>query len=282
VHSDETVANRTWSGFRVGDRSRGRFATPADFPRQYCSTYRGLHVRHESLGFVPRSRTTFRRPVPNPNRPIRNRVLPVSWRSGSWSSGRADAKSHSALGVREGRRAAHLGTTARHTHATTATASGLGSVWSTPTSATSVSTWRNTRRGTQACIELSAREHDASTCRMWHDAASYARIDVSYASMHRCVVRKHASMCMHRRVVRKHASMCMHRCVVRKHDASNTCTHARMHHRLSLGGGEGLTSAGRPCASRSRLWLAACCVHSVVITDVASCRTCRRGHAVWR
>jgi FAD synthase len=32
------------TGFRVGNRSRGRFATPADFPLQDSTLYRGLHV----------------------------------------------------------------------------------------------------------------------------------------------------------------------------------------------------------------------------------------------
>jgi hypothetical protein len=39
----------------VGGRSRGRFATPADFPPHDCSPFRGLHVHRESLGFVHRS-----------------------------------------------------------------------------------------------------------------------------------------------------------------------------------------------------------------------------------
>jgi hypothetical protein len=34
----------TLSGFRVGDRSRGRYATPAGFPRHECSSYRGLYT----------------------------------------------------------------------------------------------------------------------------------------------------------------------------------------------------------------------------------------------
>jgi hypothetical protein len=46
--------------------SRRRFA---DFARQDCSPHRGLHVRRESLGFVPRSRAVS---VPNLYRPIRN------------------------------------------------------------------------------------------------------------------------------------------------------------------------------------------------------------------
>jgi hypothetical protein len=49
----------------VGERSRGRFATPADFPLHDCSPYRGLYVRRERLGFVYRSRTIFCRRVPN-------------------------------------------------------------------------------------------------------------------------------------------------------------------------------------------------------------------------
>jgi hypothetical protein len=66
----ENVANRTGLGIRVGDRSRGRFATPADFPHQGCRSYRGLHVRGERFGFVHCSRAIFCRPVPNPT--IRN------------------------------------------------------------------------------------------------------------------------------------------------------------------------------------------------------------------
>jgi hypothetical protein len=43
----------------VGDRSRGRFATPADFPLQDCSPDRELHARRGRLGFVNRSRASF-------------------------------------------------------------------------------------------------------------------------------------------------------------------------------------------------------------------------------
>jgi hypothetical protein len=46
-------------GFRVGDRSRGRFATPADFPLHDYSACSHVHVRRESLGFVHRSRAIF-------------------------------------------------------------------------------------------------------------------------------------------------------------------------------------------------------------------------------
>jgi hypothetical protein len=52
-------------GFRVGDRSRGRYATPADSPRHDCTPYRGLRARRWGLGFVHRSRTIFCRAVPN-------------------------------------------------------------------------------------------------------------------------------------------------------------------------------------------------------------------------
>jgi hypothetical protein len=52
-------------GFRVGDRSRGRYATPADFALHDCSPCRGLRVRRESLGFVHRSRAIRCRAVPN-------------------------------------------------------------------------------------------------------------------------------------------------------------------------------------------------------------------------
>jgi hypothetical protein len=45
----------------------GRFATPADSPLHDCSPYRGLHVRRESLGVVPHSRTLSCRPVPTLN-----------------------------------------------------------------------------------------------------------------------------------------------------------------------------------------------------------------------
>jgi hypothetical protein len=49
----------------VGDRSRGRYATPADFTRHDGTSYRGLHARRESLGFVYRPRTILCRAVPN-------------------------------------------------------------------------------------------------------------------------------------------------------------------------------------------------------------------------
>jgi hypothetical protein len=54
-------------GFRVGDRSRGRYATPADFAIHDGTPYRGLRVRRWGLGFVHRSRTILCRAVPNPN-----------------------------------------------------------------------------------------------------------------------------------------------------------------------------------------------------------------------
>jgi hypothetical protein len=48
----------------VGDRSRGRFATPADLPLQYCSPYSHVRLHRGSLGFVHRPRSIFCRPVP--------------------------------------------------------------------------------------------------------------------------------------------------------------------------------------------------------------------------
>jgi hypothetical protein len=46
-------------GFRWEMSSRGRFATPADFPRHECSPYSHVHVRRERLGFVHRSGADF-------------------------------------------------------------------------------------------------------------------------------------------------------------------------------------------------------------------------------
>jgi hypothetical protein len=66
VYSDANVANRDVRGFGCEMTSRGRFATPAGFPLHDCSPY--SHVRCDSLGFVPRSRTLFCHPVPNPKR----------------------------------------------------------------------------------------------------------------------------------------------------------------------------------------------------------------------
>jgi hypothetical protein len=69
--SDGQVANRNGRGFGRG-RSRGRFATYADFPLHDGSPYSHAHVRREGLGFVHRSRTILCRAVPNPNVTIRN------------------------------------------------------------------------------------------------------------------------------------------------------------------------------------------------------------------
>jgi hypothetical protein len=66
VSSDQKVANRNGRDFRVGYRSRGRYATPADSPQHECTPYRELHARCERLGFVPRSRAIFCRAVPKP------------------------------------------------------------------------------------------------------------------------------------------------------------------------------------------------------------------------
>jgi hypothetical protein len=61
----------------VGDRSRGRFAMYADFPRHDVSPYSHVHARRESLGFVHRSRAIFCRPVPNLSVTIRNFCIAV-------------------------------------------------------------------------------------------------------------------------------------------------------------------------------------------------------------
>jgi hypothetical protein len=78
-YRDAKVANRTREGFRVGDRSRGRFATPADSPLHDCSPCSHVHVRRGSLGFVHRSRTNFCRPVPNLGVTIRNFCIALQW-----------------------------------------------------------------------------------------------------------------------------------------------------------------------------------------------------------
>jgi multidrug resistance efflux pump len=61
----------------VGDRSRGRFATPTDSPLHDGSPYWGLHARRWGLGFVHRSRTILCRAVPNLNVTIRNSCVAV-------------------------------------------------------------------------------------------------------------------------------------------------------------------------------------------------------------
>jgi hypothetical protein len=55
-----------------GGRSRGLYATPADFARRDGTSYRRLCVRRWGLGFVHRSRAIFCRAVPNPSVTIRN------------------------------------------------------------------------------------------------------------------------------------------------------------------------------------------------------------------
>ena len=65
------------------DRSRGRYATPANFPQHGCSLYRRLRVSRWGLGFVHRSRAIFCRAVANPNVTIRNflrRCKVAAWR----------------------------------------------------------------------------------------------------------------------------------------------------------------------------------------------------------
>jgi hypothetical protein len=65
-------------GISGGRRSRGRFATPTDFPLQDCRPYSHVHERRERLGVVHRSRNIFCRPVPNPHVTIRNFSIAVA------------------------------------------------------------------------------------------------------------------------------------------------------------------------------------------------------------
>ena len=52
----------------MGDRSRGRFATPADFPLHDGTPCSHVHVRRERLVFVHRSRTIFCQRLPSDSR----------------------------------------------------------------------------------------------------------------------------------------------------------------------------------------------------------------------
>jgi hypothetical protein len=65
TYSDANVANRNSQGFRVGDRSRGRFATPADFPLHDGTSYWGATRTTLGCGICP-SFKGHSRPVPNP------------------------------------------------------------------------------------------------------------------------------------------------------------------------------------------------------------------------
>jgi hypothetical protein len=75
--NDEEEALREGIQKCVGYRSRGRFATPADFPLHECGPYSHIHVRRDSLGVVHRSWTVFCRPVPNASITIRNLFVAV-------------------------------------------------------------------------------------------------------------------------------------------------------------------------------------------------------------
>jgi hypothetical protein len=63
-------------GFRVGDRSRGRYATPAGFPSARLYFVPG--ATRTTLGFFHRSRTILCRPVPNFSVTIRNLCIAVA------------------------------------------------------------------------------------------------------------------------------------------------------------------------------------------------------------
>jgi hypothetical protein len=70
----------------VGDRSRGRYATPADSPRHDGTPYRGLRVRRWGLGFVHHSRTILYRPRQTPTLRFANFCIAVlrGWLSQVW------------------------------------------------------------------------------------------------------------------------------------------------------------------------------------------------------
>jgi hypothetical protein len=76
--NDEQVAE---SRFRVGDRSRGRYATPADFPRHDGTAYRGLRVRRWGLFIVQGD--IFCRAVPSPKATIRDFCIAVGGGGGA-------------------------------------------------------------------------------------------------------------------------------------------------------------------------------------------------------
>ena len=59
AYSDAKVANRNVRDFGWEMSSRGRFATPDYSLLSDCSPYRGLHVRHNSSGVIPRSRAAL-------------------------------------------------------------------------------------------------------------------------------------------------------------------------------------------------------------------------------
>ena len=70
---------RIENGGVSGGRSRGRYATPADFPRHDCSPYSHVHVRCDSLGVVHRS-SAFS-VAPCQTLAIRNLCIAVGWES---------------------------------------------------------------------------------------------------------------------------------------------------------------------------------------------------------
>jgi hypothetical protein len=63
----------------VGDRSRGRFATPAGFPRPECSPYSHVHAPRK-FGIYPSFKEYFMSPRAKPlSVPIRNFCIAVRW-----------------------------------------------------------------------------------------------------------------------------------------------------------------------------------------------------------
>ena len=80
-YTDAKIANRNVRDFGCEMSSRGRFATPTDFPLHDCSPYSHVHVRRESLEFVHRCMSILCRPVPNLSVTIRNLFIAACERS---------------------------------------------------------------------------------------------------------------------------------------------------------------------------------------------------------
>jgi hypothetical protein len=150
---DNTLRMRQDSGWEI------RFATPAYFPHQTCSPYRGLHVRRESVGFVPRSRTIFCRPA----RTLMLRFATFSTLSAaslaeahgasvtqnSKTSSLRDRRNSSTIGVQQGFQSAPLKPQVRTFSARLRTPASRGANWATgPLAAADARTRARVRRAT--------------------------------------------------------------------------------------------------------------------------------------
>jgi hypothetical protein len=85
THSD---TQRASMGFRAGGRSRGRFATSADFPRHDCSPVPRATRTPGTFGRCPSFKRHFLSPpVPNPSVTIRNFFIAVGYGAGHGVAG---------------------------------------------------------------------------------------------------------------------------------------------------------------------------------------------------